>query len=103
MRERVLEPELMDDPALNGRRHTTALRGLARLNRLSSAGAAVYGCLEDLIERATPGRPLRVLDVASGGGDVAIALAKQGKDRVAVHGCDISKRAVQRANAAARR
>ena len=102
MRERVVEPELMDDASLEGRRHAAALRGLARLNRLSGAGRAVYDAMADLTARATPERPVRVLDLASGGGDGAIALASRGGGRVRVHGCDVSERAVHRATAAAR-
>lgn len=93
----------MDDPSLEGRRHRAALRGLARLNRLSLAGRAVYRAMADLINGSSAERPLRVLDLASGGGDVAVTLAQRGGRRLKVEGCDISRRAVRRANAAARR
>lgn len=103
MQQRVVEAEWMDDPSLDARRHAEALRGLARLNRISRASRIIRGGLADLVKQASPQRPLRVLDLASGGGDVAIAIARHGGPRVRVRGCDISGRAVRRAAAAARR
>lgn len=93
----------MDDPSLDGRRHAAALRGLGRLNRLSRAGPAVYAALADLLDRATGDQPLRVLDIATGGGDLPLYLARTAGPRVAVQGMDLSPRAVRRARAAARR
>lgn len=70
---RVLEPELMDDPRLDPEAHVHALRGLARINRVSFA---VRGHLAPLRAAAAGlGRPVRVLDVAAGSGDVAVSLA----------------------------
>jgi 2-polyprenyl-3-methyl-5-hydroxy-6-metoxy-1,4-benzoquinol methylase len=55
---------------------------------------------------AANGRPLRLLDIAAGGGDVVIGVAKlaarYGID-VEAHGCDINKTAVDYATAAADR
>ena len=71
--ERRLQPELMDQPGLNVRDHEHALEGLRRLNAVSGIcrqfwrHIARHGHLNG-------GRPLRVLDVASGGGDVALGL-----------------------------
>lgn len=72
-RDRVLVPELMDDPALPADELARALRGLARLNALSRAHAAFLGPVRRLAAER-PG-PLTLLDVAAGAGDVALDLA----------------------------
>lgn len=98
MSARVRVPELMDDPALAPDRHVQALRALARVNRLSRAGARVWTEVEEL---AREGRaPVRVLDVACGGGDVARYVARRARRRgveTVVHGCDASEVALAQA------
>jgi len=87
----------MDQPGLDAAEHARALRGLARINRLSRIGAILWPAIEGLA-RAGHGSSIRVLDLASGGGDVAIALAKRAKRAgldVRVEGCDISSEAVR--------
>ena len=84
--------ELMDDPGLDDALHVGALRGLARINRISAVANTLEQVLAGVL--AVPSqRPLRVLDVACGGGDVAIALAqwarRHGLD-VELSGCDRS-------------
>jgi SAM-dependent methyltransferase len=96
--------ERMDDPALDARAHAGALAGLARINLVSGTAASLWPPLA----RLTRGRrPLRVLDLACGAGDVAIGLERRARRSglgVEVHGCDVSPRAVEhaRARAAAR-
>jgi SAM-dependent methyltransferase len=71
--ERRLQPEVMDQPGLDVRDHELALDGLRRLN----AASGVCRQFWRLIARhghLSRGRPLKVLDVASGGGDVALGL-----------------------------
>lgn len=84
----------MDDPSLAAAEHEAALRGLARLNAASRAAAALFRPLAALVR----GRgPLRVLDLAAGGGDVTRGLARLARRRglpVEVEGCDVSPRAV---------
>lgn len=100
---RQREPELMDAMDLEPARRTRALRALARINALSRAAGRVW----DVIRR-TPvpnGRPMKVLDVACGGGDVAISLAaraRRGGTAVEVTGCDRSSVALDFARASAR-
>jgi len=62
----------MDDPALPPADHDRALAGLARLNALSRASAPVARALK----RTNLPREPHILDVATGSGDVALALAR---------------------------
>lgn len=92
-------PEIMDQPDLDPERHHHALNALRRINRLSASAATLFGPLRELHEELGTDK-LRVLDVASGGGDVAVRLwrhaAKAGLDwRIA--GCDVSPVAVEHA------
>ena len=64
-------PELMDDPALDPAEHRRALAGLARLNRVSDSPGVLWPAVRELAR----GGPVRVLDVATGSGDVPRALA----------------------------
>lgn len=89
----------MDDPTLDGRRHMAALDGLSRINRVTRSAAQVWSAITPLLDEPSP-PPLRVLDIATGGGDLPIALwrraSKQGI-RLAATGCDLSERALDRA------
>lgn len=89
-------PEAMDDPELDIVRHDHALHGLARINVLSGTVGALWGALAPLRE-ASRGAKLRILDVASGGGDVPLGLWRRfrraGAD-VEIVGTDVSAAAV---------
>jgi 2-polyprenyl-3-methyl-5-hydroxy-6-metoxy-1,4-benzoquinol methylase len=96
LRERVVEPELMDDPAISRERHEQALRGLRRINWLSNSAGIVWPSLRTLARRL--GRPIRVLDVATGGGDVPIALyrrAQRAGIAMEISACDCSVQALE--------
>lgn len=98
VRRRV--PEWMDDPALDASRHRAALRGLARLNRLSATSLTLCRALRRHVCREAKGRPWRVLDIACGGGDVTLALQRRLHRAglpITVHGCDISATAIAEA------
>jgi SAM-dependent methyltransferase len=102
VRERHRQAEIMDQPGLDEGRHVQALRGLERINFWSRSAALVWGPLADLA-REEAGRPLRVLDLATGAGDVPIRLwhrARRAGVALQVEGCDVSPAAV--AHAAAR-
>lgn len=104
---RKRRPEIMDQPDLDALEHAAALRGLGRINAFSQSIGALWPMIARLA-RERPGSPLRVLDLASGGGDVPVALARRAARArldVRVDGCDISPRAVAfaRAKAEARR
>jgi 2-polyprenyl-3-methyl-5-hydroxy-6-metoxy-1,4-benzoquinol methylase len=98
---RIVEPEMMDQPGLEVSVHLNALRGLSRINRLSLAARAYWPTLRAFSGAQVKGSPLRVLDLACGGGDMPIAiherLASAGISAL-VHGCDISPVAVDFAN-----
>lgn len=92
---RVRLAELMDEPQLDPVAHVNALRGLARIYCLSRTGAAVWPWVRR--EAKVSAVPLRVLDLATGGGDLPIDLARRARREglaVEVAGCDRSPRAI---------
>jgi 2-polyprenyl-3-methyl-5-hydroxy-6-metoxy-1,4-benzoquinol methylase len=94
----------MDQPELDPHLHQRALIGLRRVNRISGTAKHLWRPILRLAAEF-PDRPMRILDLASGGGDVAIDLARQAEQaRVAVHvqGYDISPIAVAYAQEQAR-
>jgi SAM-dependent methyltransferase len=94
----------MDQPELDVSAHSAALRGLGRINRLSFSASILWPAIAGLA-MARPGHTVRVLDLASGGGDIPIALARRA-DRagldIQIDGCDMSPVAVAFATRAAR-
>jgi 2-polyprenyl-3-methyl-5-hydroxy-6-metoxy-1,4-benzoquinol methylase len=92
----------MDDPQLPEDIHLDALKGLARLNRVTGVAPAMYRRLRRLTLAA--GRPLKVLDIATGSGDMPIYWAKRARrECIDLHctGLDISPIAVKVAEEAA--
>lgn len=90
--QRQLVPEVMDDPALDPTLHEAALRGLGRINRLSRSAAMLWPAIAAASARH-PERPLRVLDLACGGGDVLVQLAQRAARRstlIEFAGADVS-------------
>lgn len=91
-------PELMDDPALDPREHLAALRALGTINALSRTAAILARAIARLAQGGPcVARPMRVVDVACGGGDVTVALARRLGPAYHVTGIDLSPRAVARA------
>lgn len=91
-------PELMDDPAIDVALHRQALRGLSRINVVSRTAATFWPAIKSRALRQQSCQPLRVLDVACGGGDTLARLARRAnraKLNVEWYGCDISPTAVQ--------
>ncbi len=77
---RTTAPELMDDPACAERELRAALRDLGRINGRFGAHAFVAAYLDRMLPAwraglTDPLAPLRVLDVATGGADIPIAVA----------------------------
>jgi SAM-dependent methyltransferase len=101
LRWRHREPEWMDQPGLDAGLHRTALRTLERLNWLSGSGRNLWGEIAPLARARGDGDPLRVLDLATGSGDVPRDLAhRAARARIALHidGCDISVTAIDEAS-----
>jgi 2-polyprenyl-3-methyl-5-hydroxy-6-metoxy-1,4-benzoquinol methylase len=98
---RVVRDELMDDPSLAAPAHERALRGLGRINRTSGTARMMFRQISNQFRRRTPSSAptdLRLLDVASGGGDVTIDLHRRARRagwRWQVDGCDCSATAVR--------
>ncbi|MEM6365781.1 MAG: methyltransferase domain-containing protein [Planctomycetota bacterium] len=96
LKERNRQPEWMDEPDIAVDLHHDALTGLARVNRFSSAVGSIWGPVSKLAAKSI--RPLRVLDVACGGGDVATSLQAMANRKgvpIQVVGCDISETAIE--------
>jgi len=99
LRSRDLQPEWMDDPDLEPERYLGSLRGLWRVNAVTGSAKILWPEIL-AAARANSGAPLRVLDVACGGGDVPIALLRRLRARrlpVVIDGCDVNPIAVQQA------
>lgn len=106
--QRRIQAEEMDQPGLDPAAHRRALAGLARINRVSGTARFVWNALRPELERhasAATNGPLTLLDVACGGGDLVVDLARCARRTgYALHaaGCDKSAMAVRiaRENAA---
>jgi len=97
-------PELMDDPSLDAHEHLTALRALGTINALSLTASTLGRAITTLAASASSvQRPFRVVDVACGGGDVTVALARRLGPAFRIVGIDMSRRAVERASGLAAR
>jgi 2-polyprenyl-3-methyl-5-hydroxy-6-metoxy-1,4-benzoquinol methylase len=93
--QRRHSPEIMDQPDLAPERHHQALRGLARINWWSGSARLLW---RPMVACARQSRiPPRLLDVATGGGDVPIRLWHQARHtglQLTIAGCDRSPVAV---------
>src|SRR5689334_4737167 len=93
--ERRLEPELMDQPGLEFARHAQALRGLERINAWSGSAGILWPAIRELGRRR--GGPIRLLDVATGAGDVPLRLLRKAARAglsLEIHACDRSEQAL---------
>lgn len=93
MHARILVPEVMDQPDLDPAVHGRALDGLGRIHVVSRSVATLWPPLREL-SSTSRGVPLRVLDLACGGGQVAIGLAQRARAEGAdleICGCDRSR------------
>jgi 2-polyprenyl-3-methyl-5-hydroxy-6-metoxy-1,4-benzoquinol methylase len=89
-------PELMDDPKLGRDEHWLALKGLARINWWSRSASRLWSFIAQVCKWQN--QPIRVLDVACGGGDTAIWLARHAQTKqlpIQFSGCDISANALE--------
>jgi SAM-dependent methyltransferase len=89
-------PELMDDPALDPAEHRRALAALVRINAVSGSAGVLWPSLRRLATELN--RPLRVLDIATGAGDVPAELHRRAVRAglpIEFAGCDLSPVAVE--------
>jgi hypothetical protein len=102
LRQRRLEPEVMDNPDLDRWRHFQALGGLRRINAWCRVASTLWPAIRDL---ARSRGAVRLLDVATGGGDIPLRLwhrAHRAGLKLQVEGCDVSPAAIEYAQAQAR-
>ena len=88
----------MDDPLIDDSDHRQALQGLRRVNWLSRTESAVWRQIRRLAPTRAAEQTLSILDIASGGGDLAIRLAQTAQRNrlsIAIDGCDISQTAIE--------
>lgn len=94
----------MEDPNLDDASYQYALASLARLNWASGSVGIVWPSIRKLATNVR--RPLRVLDLATGAGDVPLGLWRRaGRANLAmeIRGIDINRRAVELARQRAAR
>lgn len=106
LQSRRRTPEIMDGPDLPPAEHTAALAGLERLNRLALHARPFWKIIAPLAASAPPAQPLRVLDLAAGGGGLVLGLRRYAQRTgfaLEVDGCDRSPTAVAFAQARATR
>lgn len=87
---------MMDDPSLDPAAHAQALRGLVRINWWSASPRILWPPLRSWMRRHGR-RKAKVLDVATGAGDVPVALwrlARHAGFDLEIAGCDASAQAV---------
>jgi 2-polyprenyl-3-methyl-5-hydroxy-6-metoxy-1,4-benzoquinol methylase len=92
---RQRRPELMDSPDLDADRFIGSLAGLRRVNGVTGSARILWPEVREAAVRS--GRPLRVLDVACGAGDMLIRLGLRARSaglRMELHGCDVNPLAV---------
>jgi 2-polyprenyl-3-methyl-5-hydroxy-6-metoxy-1,4-benzoquinol methylase len=95
----------MDDPALDASEHRRALAQLAQLNSLAAGHRILWPHIETLAR--IPGHPdIRILDIATGSGDIPVRLARAAARvglTIHIDGCDASEVALAEAQARSRR
>jgi len=104
IRQRDVQPELMDQPGLDPGLHLHALSGLRRINAISRIPAILWPTIAEVAQQLAPAI-VRVLDIACGGGDTPIALARRAERAslsIEVDGCDVSDCALQESQRRAR-
>jgi 2-polyprenyl-3-methyl-5-hydroxy-6-metoxy-1,4-benzoquinol methylase len=95
---------MMDQPDLDLRAHRQALDSLGRAHWISRSAASIWPAIREVVPRS--GRPLRILDLACGGGQVVVGLARRcAREGVALEACgvDLSPVAIDYASARAAR
>jgi SAM-dependent methyltransferase len=97
------KPEIMDTLDLPSTRLIDTLKGLQRVNTMTRSTGLMWPDLKATARRHLD-RPIRVLDVACGGGDVLIALWRYSNKagiKAEFEGCDLNQKAVDYARGVA--
>lgn len=95
----------MDQPGIDAQRYRRVMEGLARINYVTRSASVVWPSIRRLAAHS-PGGPLTLLDVATGAGDVPVALWRRARRTgidLQVAACDISPLAIDHARQRARR
>ncbi len=90
-------PEIMDSSDISPESHHRALAALERINHWSDSAGIVWREIHPMVKNEGV---LRVLDIATGGGDVPVALwklAHQAGVKLEIAGCDKSSIAIAHA------
>jgi 2-polyprenyl-3-methyl-5-hydroxy-6-metoxy-1,4-benzoquinol methylase len=90
--ERSTQAEVMDEPHVSANDYRRCLRDLARVNRLTFTHRPILAWLDRVLPRD---RPVRILDVAFGQGDLLRAIWQWAKARgldVSLEGIDLNPR-----------
>jgi len=109
LRQRHLQPEIMDQPGIDAEEHHQALDAISRINLVSASSLILWPPVRALCHervRAGKSRPVRVLDIATGAGDVPVRLWRRARRKellVEVAGCDFSPVAIEHARRLAAR
>lgn len=85
----------MDDPALDERAHQQALKGLRRINRVTNSTRMIWKTI--LNHHNDLPRPIKILDLACGGGDVLVDISRRAQKagiEVELTGWDLSPTAI---------
>jgi len=105
LKQRDRQPEVMDQPGLDPAEHARALRGLRRINAISRSSTGLLRLLQAL-DASGGSTPISVLELACGGGDIAIDLdrmARRSGLKLEIHACDLNPEAIRLARANAQR
>lgn len=95
VRKRRRQAEIMDEPGLDPDRHAAALRGLERINLVSRSAAILWPAIEARARQRNGS--LQLLDLATGAGDIPIALwrrARRAGINLQLDACDLSDTAL---------
>lgn len=91
LRQRSREPELMDGDDVTQAQFTACMKDLAAVNTLTLARRPTLAFVARAL-RAVPDRPLSVLDVGYGAGDMLHAIGRRFGPRVRLIGIDLNPR-----------
>jgi len=96
----------MDQPNVERGAHVQALIGLGKANRVCGIARSVWSSIQEAFPAGDACEPIRILDIAAGGGDILRRMAQLARKvgvAIEAHGCDMSDTSVAFAQDAAGR